>query len=161
MGVWWRSRHPNWDFVNNRFWGWNNGPLGEGTYEWDIYAGAGQNDLSKGTIVGTLHVTYEGGGVTVTYEMDEGFFLGETHLWVGNTPLPQVFRGRSHVPAGYTNAPGQFPFGADFEIDKDAPDPTVTTWTWTGTGLHGRHLHRRPRSRLVPGRVSGDGYPIN
>jgi hypothetical protein len=100
--------NPNWDYVNNRFWGWTNGPLPEGSYEWDIYAGAGQNDLSKGTVVGTLYVDYEDGCVTVTYELDEGYYLGETHLWVGNDVLPEVKRGKTSV---YTNAPGQFPYG--------------------------------------------------
>lgn len=37
-------------------WGWTNGPLAAGSYSFDIYAGAGQCDLTKGTLVGTLNV---------------------------------------------------------------------------------------------------------
>jgi hypothetical protein len=125
---------PNWDYVNNKFWGWTNGPLGEGTYTWDIYAGAGQNDLDKGEIVGELTVVYAGGIVTVTYQMDPGYYLGETHLWVGDDVLPKVKQGKKEV---YTNSPGLFPYGHDFGIDKDDPHPTATTWTWSGDGFEG------------------------
>ncbi|HAE42167.1 MAG TPA: hypothetical protein DCG34_04515, partial [Clostridiales bacterium] len=125
---------PNWDYVNNQFWGWTNGPLSEGTYTWDIYAGAGQNDLDKGEIVGELTVVYSGGTVTVTYQMDPGYYLGETHLWVGNDVLPKVKQGKKEV---YTNSPGLFPYAHDFGIDKDDPHPTETTWTWSGDGFEG------------------------
>ncbi len=46
-------------------WGWTNGPLPGGDYEWDIYAGAAQNDISKGMLVGKLIVEYNKGCVTV------------------------------------------------------------------------------------------------
>ena len=120
--------NPNWDFVNNRFWGWTNGPLSEGSYEWDIYAGAGQNDLSKGTIVGTLYVTYSNDNVYVKYEMGEvddfgQVYLGEVHLWVGEDVLPEVTRGRATV---YTNAPGQFPTKDYFVFDSADPGAGTT-----------------------------------
>jgi uncharacterized repeat protein (TIGR01451 family) len=125
-----RYAKPNWDYVNNKFWGWTNGPLSEGDYIFDIYAGAGQNDLTKGTWVGELHVSYHGGTVTVTYKMlVDDFYLGETHLWVGSDVLPKVTRGKSTV---YTNAPGQFPYSAGFELGE-----YQTEWTWTGTGFTG------------------------
>jgi len=38
-------------------WGWTNGPLSEGSsYTFDLYAGAGRNNLSAGTLVGELSV---------------------------------------------------------------------------------------------------------
>jgi hypothetical protein len=131
--------NPNWDYVNNRFWGWTNGPLGEGHYMWPIYAGAGQNILDNGYVVGTLHVEYVGDCVTVKYEMDSGYYMGETHLWVGNDVLPEVKRGRSTV---YTNAPGQFPYGTHqdpgFVFDPEDPSGTgLTVWTWDGCGFDG------------------------
>ena len=129
-----------WDYVGNTNWGWTNGLLPEGSYEWDVYAGAGQNDLSKGTIVGTLYVVYEAGCVTVTYQLNdyaegEGYCLGETHLWVGNDVLPKVSRGRDGWV--YTNAPGQFPYGTDYGFDPDDTDTWETEWTWTGCGFEG------------------------
>jgi hypothetical protein len=64
-------------------WGWQLGPLGTGAYETPIYAGAGQNDITKGTHVGDLNVDYEGSEVTVTYDMFSGYTMKETHLYVG------------------------------------------------------------------------------
>ena len=124
--------NPNWDYVNNRFWGWTNGPLTEDEYEWDIYAGAGQNDLTKGQVVGTLYVEYLDGTVTVTYQLDDGFYLGETHLWVGDDVLPMVNQGRRQV---YTNAPGQFPYGE--YIGFEAGVKMVNEWTWRMDGFEG------------------------
>ncbi|MBS3956339.1 MAG: hypothetical protein KGZ40_02225, partial [Clostridiales bacterium] len=125
---------PNWDYVNNRFWGWTNGPLSEGSYEWDLYAGAGANILSNGTVIGKVYVDYEDGCVTVTYEVDEGYAIGEAHLWVGNDVLPKVKRGRTSV---YTNAPGQFPYGDSYGFDPVDSSTWESTWTWTQCGFKG------------------------
>ena len=96
----------NWDISGSNAWGWNIGPLGEGVYEFELWAAAGQNDLDKGTLVGTVHVTYLDGTLTVVIEMDDGFRLEDAHLWVGDTPLPETRRG-------YTAAPGQFGFSPE------------------------------------------------
>lgn len=94
-------------------WGWSNGPLGEGTYTFDIWAAAGQCDTSKGVLVGTLTVEYYSGTAAVTYTMYEGFTLDETHLYVGNEILPRDVKGN------YTVAPGQYPY-------KDGASATYT-----------------------------------
>ena len=86
--------------INANNWGWTN-YIGEGSYDWPIYAGAGQCDISKGTLVGNLSVEYVAGTVSITYELDPGFTLDEMHVWVGTTPLP-IKRGK------YVTAPGQF-----------------------------------------------------
>lgn len=88
-------------------WGWTNGPLTEGTYKFDLYAGAGQNDLSKGTLVGSLNVKYINGKVTVSYDLLPGYTMGEAQLYIGNGYLP--IKGK-----GYTNSPGQFSYKNDF-----------------------------------------------
>jgi hypothetical protein len=90
--------------LTSKKWGWTNGPLAEGTYEFDIWAGAGQCDLSKGTHVGTLDVEYSGGQVTVTYTMFDDYSMTETHLYVGNDILPKSKNNK------YTVAPGQYPY---------------------------------------------------
>jgi hypothetical protein len=99
-------------------WGWTNGPLSAGSYEFAIYAGAGQNDLDKGTLVGTLSVDYDGATALVTYVMYEGFFMTETHLYVGNNQTPG------------TAAPGQLG-NIRSGLDK------VTSDSYTITGLSG------------------------
>lgn len=84
-------------------WGWTNGPYGPGSYVLELYAGAGQNDLSKGTLVGHVDVDYDGARAVVTYRMLPGteFALVETHLHVGSGVLPM--KGGQ-----LTAAPGQF-----------------------------------------------------
>ncbi|MCI5146282.1 MAG: hypothetical protein D3923_12315 [Candidatus Electrothrix sp. AR3] len=61
----------------------------------DIYAGAGQNDLDKGTKVGTLLIDYIYPMINVSFMMSDDYTMNETHLYVGlgNTT---------------TGAPGQF-----------------------------------------------------
>ena len=88
--------------LNASNWGWTNGPLSEGTYEWPIWAAAGQCNLDNGTHVGTLHVTYAAGTATVHYEMFEDFTMSATQLYVGNEILPRDRKGK------FTTAPGQF-----------------------------------------------------
>jgi len=100
--------------VTSNNWGWSNGPISDpSSYSWDIYAGAGQCDISKGTLVGTLDVDYSGGTCTVTYNIDGDFTLDETHLYVGNDILAKDKKGN------WTTAPGQFPYSGEtsFTID--------------------------------------------
>jgi len=92
--------------LNTNNWGWTNGPLAAGTYTFDIYAGAGQCSLAAGTVVGNLTVNYNGTSATVTYNMNSGFTLNETQLYVGSTPLYYKCNGPN---CGYTIAPGQYP----------------------------------------------------
>ena len=81
-------------------WGWREQI--DGSYTADIYAGAGQCDTNKGTLVGSLNVVVNGDNtVSVTYETNEGFWMDETHLYVGQN-LPVNSSGESTV------APGQY-----------------------------------------------------
>ena len=86
-------------------WGWTNGPFQEGTYTFDIWAGAAQCMTSKGDLAGTVTVVYSGGTVEVTYNSNGDYVLKETHVYVGNTMYPQQKRGNRYVN---TVAPGQF-----------------------------------------------------
>ncbi|GET30832.1 hypothetical protein [Prolixibacter sp. SD074] len=118
-------------------WGWTNGPLSaDGTYTFDLYAGAAQCDLSKGTNVGTVTVNYYGSTATVTYQLDDGYQLAEAHLWVaegeaGADPDPQIpyYYKNNNGELVYTVAPGEYEFVAE--------GLTGSTWTETKTGLNG------------------------
>ncbi|TYA52318.1 hypothetical protein [Formosa maritima] len=99
-------------FIGNGFnrWGWTNGPLSTGVYIMDIYAGAGrcitENREPAGTV--TLDYNAETGDALVTYSVDAGYVLTETHLYLGNGPYPLKRRGNNGwVP---TVAPGQYPY---------------------------------------------------
>lgn len=104
-------------------WGWSNGTLAADTesYNFDVYAGAGQCDLTKGTLVGTLEIDYDGSVATVTYTMNSGFYLEETQLYVGSEPLSRDPNGN------YTVAPGQYP-----DIHGDVGGETSDTYEVTG-----------------------------
>lgn len=84
-------------------WGWTLGPLTPGTYSFPIYAGAAQCDTAKGALVGSLTVIYGSTGtVAVTFQMNPGYTMSETHVYVGSEILP-----RSNNQ--FTVAPGQYP----------------------------------------------------
>jgi hypothetical protein len=115
------------DLRENR-WGWTNGELDEGSYTFDIYMGAAQCDLTKGTLVGELDVVYDDGSVTVTYNLFEDYYLKEVHIYVGNNPLPMRKQGRNgEVP---TVAPGQYTYVNDMVND-------LTTYSKTFNGFDG------------------------
>lgn len=90
-------------------WGWTtlldfSEETGQSSYTMDIYAGAGQCDLSKGTDVGSVTVSLNAdNSVTFTYELD-GFSLNEAHIYLGTDPYP-IGNNESE-----TVAPGQYTF---------------------------------------------------
>lgn len=94
-------------FCDNGFnqWGWTN-QIAEGEYNWNLWAGAGQCDTSRGELVGTVAVTYGAdGSVSAVITLDEGYVLLEEHVYAGSTMFPQQRQGRRFVD---TVAPGQY-----------------------------------------------------
>lgn len=95
------------DDLNLSNWGWNNGPLGEGTYERVLYA---TKDMLP---VGNVTIEYLDGCVTVFYNLDPGFELMETHVWISeSSPLPFSMRKGEMI---YNSAPGQLGYYGDTE----------------------------------------------
>jgi hypothetical protein len=79
-------------FLSTQRWGWQitfDGAFG--TYA--IYAGAGQNNINNGTLVGYLTVVRVGDYVNVSYDMLNGYGLNETHLYVGSSYVTTVANG--------------------------------------------------------------------
>ena len=111
-------------------WGWTNYIPGRGnTYTWNLWAGAGQCDTSKGTLVGTVRVVYGANGyVTVTYNVSSPYSIKETHVYAGTTKFPMVKIGKKSVA---TVAPGLYynkgPFSGPIYVIAHAvvgiPDP--------------------------------------
>lgn len=110
--------------VTSNNWGWSNGPIGAGIYSWPIYAGAGQCDIQKGTLVGTLNVVYAPPTATITFNMGSNVHLSTTHLYVGNDILAK----KNNI---WTTAPGQFP-------NKHESLNGANTDTYTISGLSGK-----------------------
>lgn len=97
------------NLTKNR-WGWAINITETGTTTYEIWSGAGLNDTSKGTLVGTLTVNWDGSYATVTYTLSSGSLSG-IHVYAGD-----------FKPT--TLAPGQYGNTASF-------DPAVTTYTNT------------------------------
>lgn len=98
------------EFISNpNRWGWTNGPLTNGTYNFPIYAAAGQCDITKGTLVGNLSINYSGSTATCTYTLSGTnpstglpYTLKEVHLYAGAEQFPRNNQNE------YTIAPGQY-----------------------------------------------------
>jgi len=88
-------------------WGWSialPNPLPPAYSEtFDVYAAAGQCDITRGNLVGDVTVAWDGAEVTVTYNIDGAFNVEETHYYIGTTPVPKKKNGK------WTVAPGQYP----------------------------------------------------
>jgi uncharacterized repeat protein (TIGR01451 family) len=73
-------------------WGWVNGNgsayILPGEYTWPMWAGAGQCDTSNGTLVGTVTVNYDGTDVSVSFDIDPQYILGDTHVYAGYDQIP-------------------------------------------------------------------------
>jgi hypothetical protein len=91
-------------------WGWTN-PIGPGEYTWDLWAGAGQCDTSKGVQVGTVTVDYDGTNVTVSFNVDSAYILGATHVYVDTDPIPVDKKGNPTVAPGQYKNHGPFTGG--------------------------------------------------
>lgn len=121
------------EFISNpNRWGWTNGPLAANSnpYSFPIYAGAGQCDISKGTLVGYLSVSYNGSSAVVTYTVAGSnpttglpYSLEEVHLYVGSEEFPRNKQNE------FTIAPGQYP--------KKASELSGQTYTFTVNNLSG------------------------
>ncbi|MCI5120181.1 MAG: hypothetical protein D3908_03115, partial [Candidatus Electrothrix sp. AUS4] len=82
--------------ITNARWGWQVTVDNGDDFTKPIYAGAGQNDITKGTEVGELAVSYLNGKLTVTYQMLDGFVMEDLHLNVSEDDLVSI------APGSYT-----------------------------------------------------------
>jgi hypothetical protein len=143
------------EFLDNaERWGWTNGALVAGTYEFPLYAGAGQCDLSKGTECGTLTIVYNGSTAVVTYTTDGSHSLVETHLYVGSNEFATIGGNPNNPNYGEnTIAPGQFPY------QSGALASGTTSWSYTVTGLSGNIYvvaHASVNGFACPNEIVGD-----
>jgi hypothetical protein len=93
--------------LNLNNWGWTNKIVQPYDQLWPVYAGNPSCEGIASHQVGTVHVNYAGNQLTVQYNIDPGFTLSETHLWVNSAPLPKK-NGK------YVAAPGSFTYNGLF-----------------------------------------------
>lgn len=96
------------DGVDANRWGWYIEPTFDSTdvngqvFTFDMYAGAGQNDLANGALAGHVEVTVNDNGSSgYTLHPDYGYCFNDVHVHVGND-LP------THKKKGVTVAPGKY-----------------------------------------------------
>ncbi|MFV0592963.1 MAG: T9SS type A sorting domain-containing protein [Draconibacterium sp.] len=89
-------------------WGWTNRiKVGQDSvYTMDVYAGAGQCELSKGTWVGTVTLSFSGSTMNVVYDLDDAYVISEAHIYAGSSMYPTWKNGKHK--GEYTVAPGQY-----------------------------------------------------
>jgi hypothetical protein len=85
----------------------------------DLYAGAGQCDISKGALIGEVEVTYNNGTIEVTVSTVQGVIMNVAQLYAGTDQLPTDKDGSPTV------APGQYPYIYE-------PNSEFTKHTFTG-----------------------------
>jgi hypothetical protein len=89
--------------LTNGRWGWQL-TIQDESGSVPIYAGAGQNDISKGYKAGSLEYSYDGQQLQVKYVMEQGIYLQETHLYAGAADLPTIAPGQYGNQHGLDNA---------------------------------------------------------
>lgn len=90
----------------------------EGIWEFPFYAGAGQNDVSKGWQAGTVQIGIDEGAVTVKIVLASGIAIDGSHIWFSEDGWPE------------SRAPGQLNYNYTAEnstilhtysVDGDGP----------------------------------------
>ncbi|TWO32872.1 T9SS type A sorting domain-containing protein [Seonamhaeicola sediminis] len=86
------------------------------SYTMDIYAGAAQCDLSKGTDIGSVNIEYNGDSVTFSYNLD-GYAISEAHIYIGCGEYPTRKNGGETVaPGQYTYVDSGFGYVENYEV---------------------------------------------
>ncbi len=99
-------------------WGWTNFIPYDGSYHFDLYVGAVECDLAEATLVGEMVVDYFYGQAMVTLATCGDYTMTETHLYIGDEPLP-LYEGE------YSVAPPHYPYanvGLD-DVQSDSYGP--------------------------------------
>ncbi len=74
---------PSLDLTDSR-WGWAININEIGSYEYELWVGAGLNDISKGILVGNVNVDFNDSQVTVTYNLSETYLIGEAQVYASD-----------------------------------------------------------------------------
>ncbi|MBR0597784.1 hypothetical protein [Sinanaerobacter chloroacetimidivorans] len=85
-------------------WGWYipvEGATADGS-EYNVYAGAGQNDISKGTLIGSVKLTIVDGKYTATFTPSGLHTV--THMHFGVYDSEETFKATNGAPGEFTNS---------------------------------------------------------
>lgn len=94
-----------------------------GAGEWLIpfYAGAGQNDTSKGWRAGDVRIKVVDGDITITIEpADENVTIGDTHFWFSDNDEQDMLWPANRAPGSFDMGNGSLTFTVE-DIDASGP----------------------------------------
>jgi hypothetical protein len=112
---------PSLKLIKNR-WGWAINLTSTGTTTYDIWAGAGLNDTSKGILVGTLTVDWNGTQAIISYNLTDPNVMDELHIYASD-----------FKPT--TTAPGQYGNTAYFNPREGSYTQTIQVGDTDGDGI--------------------------
>ncbi len=107
-------------------WGWAINLTVPGTSYYRIWAGAGLNNTGKGVLVGTLTVEWDGSVATVTYELFDGYYLEEVHIYASDSKPTTTAPGQYGYPEGGYDVGGVATFST--EVPLADTDGTGGVW---------------------------------
>ncbi|ETW94453.1 MAG: hypothetical protein ETSY1_34805 [Candidatus Entotheonella factor] len=121
------EQYPGCPTITQKRWGWQIGPVFVNTTSSAImWAGAGQNDVSKAEHVGVVSYIYTQTGTTCRVEVTFDTLQGESQMAPAGW-----FMNATHLYASYemtqTVAPGQFGHGHD-QLDGVMVDTYTVSW---------------------------------
>lgn len=93
---------PSLKLTKNR-WGWAINVSANGSTTYDLWAGAGLNNTSKGTKVGTVTVSKSGSSITVSYSLTSPHTMKELHVYCGDTKPTTLAPGQYGTTAYFSN----------------------------------------------------------
>ena len=73
------------EVTNSNRWGWIEYYDEDGSITRDIYVGAGQNDLTKGTLIGSVTISRDGDHLNFDFELDGDYEFSSLHIHVADT----------------------------------------------------------------------------
>ncbi|TRO65140.1 hypothetical protein [Christiangramia sabulilitoris] len=73
------------EVTNSNRWGWIEFFDEDGSITRDIYVGAGQNDLSKGTNIGSVTISRDGSNLKFDFDLEGDYSFSSLHIHVADT----------------------------------------------------------------------------
>lgn len=106
---------PSLNLTKNR-WGWSINLMETGSFSYELWVGAGLNDVSKGTLVGDVNIDFDGSQATVTYSSFSGYTIEESHIYAGDL-MPETL-----APGQYGNTMYFDPYASTYSVTLDVTD---------------------------------------
>lgn len=106
---------PTIGLTKNR-WGWAINMTETGSYDFELWVGAGLNKTENGLKVGEGTIDFNGSEATISYTLYSGYSVKETHIYAGD------FVPATLAPGQYGNIDYFYPYATDYELNVELSD---------------------------------------